>query len=114
MCLRRRRLQAAEGYGFIAGAVVGHDTLDRHPEARIVGNSRLEEGDSTPLFLVLHDLTEGDPGRIVDADMDVLPARPLATGALVALTGSIAGDAMADPVELAELFDIDVNHLTRV
>ena len=40
----------AEGNGFVAGAVVRHDTLDRYPEAHIVGDSRLEEGDSTSLF----------------------------------------------------------------
>ena len=28
--------------------------------------------------------------------------------------GANAGDAMADPIELAELFDVDVNQLTRV
>ena len=101
----------AEGKGFVAGAVVGHDTLDRYPEARIVGDGSLEEGDSASLFLILHDLTECDPGRVVDADMYVFPARPLATGAQVALASSIAGDAMADPVELAEFFNVDVKQL---
>src|SRR5262249_42873728 len=28
---------------------------------------------------------------------------------LAALAGSVAGDAMADPIELAELFDVDVD-----
>ena len=84
----------AEGNGLVAGAVVRHDTLDRYPEAHIVGDSRLEEGDGPSAFLVLHDLTEGDPGSVVDADMHVL------TGAQVALAGSIAGDAMADPLNL--------------
>ena len=32
----------------------------------------------------------------------------------VALTGSIAGDAMADPVEFAELFDVDMDQLAGV
>ena len=32
-----------------------------------------------------------------------------AHAAATALPGSIAGDAMADPVELAELFDVDVD-----
>ena len=68
----------SEGKGFVTGAVVGHDTLDRYPEARVVGDGRLEEGDGTFPFLVLHDLTEGDPGSVIDADMHVLPARPLA------------------------------------
>src|SRR6266700_5712618 len=98
----------------VAGAVVRHDTLDHYPEARIVGHGRLEEGDSTSLFLVLHDLTEGDPGSVVDADMHVLPARPLATGAQVALAGSVAGDAVTDPIELAELFDVDMDQLSRM
>ena len=37
--------------------------------------------------------------------MDELPSDAPA----FALTGSVAGDAMADPVEAAELFDIDVD-----
>lgn len=104
----------AEGKRFVAGSVVRHDTLDGYPEARIVGDGGLEESDSTSPFLVLHDLTEGDPGSIIDADMHVLPARPPATGAQVALAGSIAGDAVADPVEFTELFDVNVDQLTRV
>ena len=47
---------------------------------------------------------------VVDADMDELPA----DAAAVALAGAVAGDAMADPVETAELFDIDVDHLAGV
>ena len=42
----------------------------------------------------------------------ILPA-DLAMGA-VALACSIAGDAMAEPIELAELLDVDVDQLTRV
>src|SRR3974390_2604566 len=30
---------------------------------------------------ILHDLPEGDAGRVVDADMHALPARSLSTGA---------------------------------
>ena len=36
----------AEGKGFVAGAVVGHDALDRYPKARIVGDGRLEDRSS--------------------------------------------------------------------
>ena len=46
---------------------------------------------------------------IVDADVDELPADAPA----VALTGAIAGDAVADFVEAAELLDVDVDHLAR-
>ena len=56
-----------------------------------------------------HDLAEGDARGIVDADMDELPA----DAAAVALAGAVAGDAVADPIELAELFDVDVDQLAR-
>src|SRR4029453_6843111 len=57
------------------------------------------------LFLVRKDLREGHPGGVVDADVDELPSDAPA----LALTGSIAGDARADTVEAAGLFDIDVD-----
>ena len=41
--------------------------------------------------------------------MDKLPA----DAAAVALAGAVAGDAMADPVEAAELLDVDMDHLAR-
>jgi hypothetical protein len=44
---------------------------------------------------------------IVDADMDELPTDPAA----VALTGTVARDAVADSIESAELFDVNVDHL---
>ncbi len=39
--------------------------------------------------------------------MDELPA----DAAAVALAGAVAGDAVADLIELAELFDVDVDQL---
>src|SRR3954451_15459599 len=95
----------AEGLGAIAGAIVGHHTGNRDAEVRVVGDRRLEEGDRALLLLVREDLREGHPGGVVDADVDELPSDAPA----FALTGSIAGDAMADAVEAAELFDIDVD-----
>ena len=45
MCLRpRRSAGVAEGAGFVAGAVVGHDALDGDAEACVVGDGGLEEG----------------------------------------------------------------------
>src|SRR3970282_2060145 len=67
----------------------------------------LEEGDGAPFLLVGHDLGEGDARGVVDADMDKFPA----DAAAVALAGAIAGDAVAAPVEAAELLDVDVDHL---
>ena len=59
--------------------------------------------------LALHDPAEGDTGSIVDTDVDVFPARPFTAATQVTLAGSITGDAMAYSVELAELFDVDVD-----
>ena len=52
-------------------------------------------------------ICEKASGGVVDADMDELPA----DAAAVALAGAIAGDAMANAVEVAELFDVDMDHL---
>ena len=41
------------------------------------------------------------------ADMDELPA----DAAAVALAGAVAGDAVADALEAAELLDVDVDQL---
>src|SRR4051812_41819699 len=90
----------AEGLGAIAGAIVGHHTGNRDAEVRVVGDCGLEEGDR-------EDLREGYAGGVVDADVDELPPNAPA----LALTGSIAGDAMADAVEAAELLDIDVDQV---
>jgi hypothetical protein len=50
------------------------------------------------LSLAFHDPAEDDP-RSIDTDVDVFPAKPSAAGTPSALAGSIAGDAMADPIE---------------
>src|SRR5215213_1720918 len=91
--------------GAKAGAIVGHHTGNRDAKVRVVGDRRLEEGDRALLFLVRKDLREGHAGGVVDADVDELPSDAPA----LALPRSVAGDAMADPVEAAELFDIDVD-----
>ena len=65
----------AESKGFVARPVVGHHPLDFHPQARVVGDRGLKEGHGAALPLVLHDLAEGDPGSIVDADVNVLLSR---------------------------------------
>ena len=94
-----------EGEGFVAGSVVGHDPLDGDAEAFVVGDGGLEEGDGADGFLVGQDLGEGDPGVVVDGDMDELPALVAAAS----LAGSVARDAMADLFETTEFFDVDVD-----
>src|SRR4051794_14641358 len=95
----------AKRLGAKAGAIVGHHTGNHDAEARGVGDRGLEEGDRALLLLVREDLRKGHAGGVIDADVDELPPDAPA----LALTGSIAGDAMADAVEAAELFDIDVD-----
>src|SRR6202008_4619201 len=104
----------AEGKGFVAGTVVGHHPFNTDTKTCIVGERRLEEADRTLFAFVRQHLCKGDARMIVDADVDVFPTRSLSPGAEVALTSAIAGDAMADPIDTAELFDVDVDHLTRL
>src|SRR5580700_4270804 len=106
--------QPAEGEGLVAGAVVGHDALDFDAEAFVVGERRFEEGGGAALPLIGHDLGEGDAGVVVDGDMDELPAEPFAPCPPVALPSAVAGDAMADAIDPAELFDVEVDHLARM
>ncbi len=96
----------AEGVGDVAGAVVGHHARDGDAEAGVVGDGRFQEGGGAVGGLVGQDLAEGHAGVIVDADVDELPA----DAAAVALSGSVAGHAVAGLFETAELLDVEVDH----
>jgi len=91
----------AEGEGFVATTVVGHDAGNGDAEALVVSHSGLKEGYGAFRRLVRQDLGKGDAGVIVDADVDELPA----DATVVTLAGAIAGDAVADLVETPELLD---------
>src|SRR5260370_11883890 len=64
----------SEGEGSVAGAVVGHDALDRDAETCVVGDTGLEEGHRTSLAFIWFDLGEGDARGVIDADMNELPS----------------------------------------
>ena len=49
-----------EGFGTIARAVVSHDALDLHDQARIIGDDGFEEDNGAFFPLVLHYPAEGD------------------------------------------------------
>jgi len=83
-------------------------------EACVIGDGGPEEGDGAALFLVLHDLAEGDARGIVDADVNELPTQAFAAASPAALASTVARDPVADAVDSAELFDIDVDEFTRV
>src|SRR3546814_19758479 len=65
----------------------------------------MEEGDGAFLLLVGQHLTEGDARGVVDTDMDELPADTPA----VRLAVTVAGNAVAAPVESAQLLAIAVD-----
>ena len=44
--------------------------------------------------------------------MEVFPAEVLLSGASVAVADAVAGDAVADAFDAAELFDVDMDQLT--
>ncbi len=71
----------------------------------------LEEGGRARLLLVGQDFGVGEPGSIVDGDVEGLPAEALAAAAAIALAAPVAGDAVADAVDPAELLGVDVDQL---
>ena len=97
----------AEGVADIGRAVVGHHPLDPDAEAGEPGQGPPEEGHRTLLALVGQDLRVGEPGGVVDADMEEVPA----TAAFLA--APVAGDSVPDAVDPPELLDVEVDQLAR-
>ena len=98
----------AEAMAAIGRAVVGHDALDGDAQGGEPGDGALEEGHGTFLALVGEDLGVGEARGVVDADMQEVPA----DAALLA--APVAGDAVADAIDPAQLLDVDVNELARL
>ena len=91
----------------VAGAVVGQHTLDPDAPAAEVADGAAEETGSGRALLVGEHFDIGKPGRVVDRDVDELPADPTAARPAVAV-GSVAG-----PADLAELLDVDMDEFAR-
>ncbi len=93
---------AAVGVG---EGVVGHDPADGHA----VGGEPLagagEEAGAGFTGLGRQQLGVGQPRAVVDGDVEVLPAKPALA------SGSVAGDAVAEAVDAAELLGVDVDQL---
>jgi len=73
-----------------------------------VGDRAAQEADRRQGLLVGEDFDVDEPGRVVDADMDELPAE-LVGAPVVARAGDPTRDAVARPSDLAELLDVDVD-----
>src|SRR5215212_6949881 len=91
----------------IAGAVIREDALDADAEAAEEGDRAAEEAGRGRALLVGEHLDVGEPGGVVDGDVDELPTDPAAPRSAVAV------DAVAGTADLAQLLDVDVNELAR-
>src|SRR6516165_3579278 len=69
-----------------------------------------EKAQAGASFFIGQDFRVGDARMVVDGQMQIFPADP----AGVALAGPVAGDPVTDPVELAQLFDVDMDDLARM
>jgi len=95
-------------FGDVGRAVVAHHLTALHALAVEPGHSPAQEADGRALLLVSEDLDVGQPCGVVDRYVD-----PVIAGARGASLLTIAGDAMSDPAEAGQLFDVDVNQVAR-
>jgi hypothetical protein len=86
-----------EEMGTIAGAVVAHEPLSFDAERSEVSESAFEEEERTVLAFIGHDLSKGEAGGVIGADIDIFPAR--ATD----LIAPIMSDAVTGPHDASEL-----------
>ena len=98
-----------EELAFIGRTVVGHDPLDRNAVAGEPGARTLQEGDGIFLALIGQELGVGQPGRIIDRHVQMLPP----DAPVPDHPGVVAGDAMAHTVDPAELLGVDMDQLAR-
>ena len=101
----------------IAGAVVGEDALDRDAQRREPGNRATKDAGRGGATLVGQDLGVGEPGGVVDGDVNKLPAGHatlLAVDGCLMPARALAGDAVTGTArtDAAELLDVEVHELT--
>ena len=106
--------------GDVGGAVVGQDPLDGDAVSLVVGDGATEEAGRGRRAFVCEDFGVGEPGVVVDGDVDELPAcqATAAAGPVIATRPAFAGQAAADALagaalDPAQLLDVDVDELAR-
>src|ERR1700759_3812783 len=98
--------------GAVARAVVAHHPLDRHAHRGKPPNRSPQEAGGRLAALVCEHLHVGQAGRVIDADVDELPAGDaVATGVGEAIA-AVAGDAMSRAQDPPQLLDVDVDQLS--
>ena len=101
--------QIAVGEAFVGRTIVGHDPLHGDAEAAEPIDGAGGESDGALLAFVRQDLAVGQARGVIDGDVQVFPPG----AALVALSGAVAGYAVTDPTDAAELLDIEMDDLAR-
>jgi hypothetical protein len=102
----------------VAGAVVGHHPLDSNATLAEPSDGPAKEGGGGHAALVWQHLDIGEPARVVDTDVDEVPADDAATAALGARLGdpaprSAPEGAMTWARKASQLLDVDVDELAR-
>jgi hypothetical protein len=87
----------------VAGAVVGHDSLDGDAAILEPGNRTAEEGRRGGGSFVRQDFGIGHSRSVVDGDVNELPTDATDPG------GAVAMDAVTDTTYTAQLLDVEVD-----
>ena len=102
-----------EGFGPVAGAVVGQDPLDGDALAGEPGLGPGPEPGGGVLALIAEDLDVGQAGVVVDGVVDVVIPTPAGGSATVAYSLGASDHAVAAAVgDPAQLLDVDVDQRT--
>ena len=91
-----------KGVGSITDAAIGEDALDGNAVEGVEADGLLQGGDDAGDLFIGQDAGEGDPGAIINGDMQGFDA-----GTLAAI-GAVAGAPDAGAHKAAELLDIEV------
>ena len=93
-----------KGMRAVTRSIVSEDGTRLYTALMEEGNGTLEEGYGRFFSFISQDFQVGQTGSVIDADMDKLPARRPTVAA-------DSGDAVADAVYSAQLFDVQVQKL---
>src|SRR5581483_797902 len=95
------------GVRAVAVAVIAEDAFDGDAVFPVPADSAAQKGDAVGRAFAREQFCVGEPGVVVDRQVQVLPAGVAVAGEPVAV------DAFADRPEAAELLDVDVHKLAR-
>jgi len=98
--------EAAEGTGFIAGAVVGEEAANANAKTSKESEGSLQESGCGRAFLVGVDGGKSHAGMIINGDMDILPTPALG------LLSAITIYAVTDAAETGQFLDVEVEQVS--